>query len=66
MFLYILKRLAMMIPVLFFLTAVIFMLNELSPIDPARAVLGPSASPVVGRGAPRGAAASTTRCRCST
>ena len=44
MFLYILKRLAMLIPVLFFLTAVIFVLNELSPIDPARAVLGPSAS----------------------
>ena len=35
----------MMIPVLVFLTAVIFILNELSPIDPARAVLGPSASP---------------------
>jgi peptide/nickel transport system permease protein len=38
------KRLAMMIPVLMFLTAVIFILNSLSPIDPARAVLGPSAS----------------------
>ena len=42
---YIAKRIAMMIPVLVFLTAVIFILNELSPIDPARAVLGPSASP---------------------
>ena len=41
---YIAKRLAMMVPVLIFLTAVIFILNELSPIDPARAVLGPSAS----------------------
>ena len=38
------KRLAMMVPVLVFLTAVIFLLNSLSPIDPARAVLGPSAS----------------------
>jgi peptide/nickel transport system permease protein len=38
------KRLVMMIPVLLFLTAVIFLLNSLSPIDPARAVLGPSAS----------------------
>jgi peptide/nickel transport system permease protein len=38
------KRLAMMLPVLLFLTAVIFVLNSLSPIDPARAVLGPSAS----------------------
>src|SRR3954469_6673624 len=39
-----LRRLAMMIPVLLFLTAVIFVLTSLSPIDPARAVLGPSAS----------------------
>jgi peptide/nickel transport system permease protein len=39
-----LRRLAMMVPVLLFLTAVIFILNSLSPIDPARAVLGPSAS----------------------
>lgn len=38
------KRLAMMLPVLLFLTAVIFLLNSVSPIDPARAVLGPSAS----------------------
>jgi peptide/nickel transport system permease protein len=38
------KRLAMMLPVLLFLTAVIFILNSVSPIDPARAVLGPSAS----------------------
>jgi peptide/nickel transport system permease protein len=39
-----LKRVSMMLPVLLFLTAVIFVLNSLSPIDPARAVLGPSAS----------------------
>lgn len=38
------RRLAMMIPVLLFLTAVIFVLNHLSPVDPARAVLGPHAS----------------------
>lgn len=38
------KRLLMMLPVLLFLTAVIFLLNSVSPIDPARAVLGPSAS----------------------
>jgi peptide/nickel transport system permease protein len=38
------KRLVMMLPVLLFLTAVIFLLNSVSPIDPARAVLGPSAS----------------------
>jgi peptide/nickel transport system permease protein len=38
------QRLAMMLPVLLFLTAVIFVLNALSPIDPARAVLGPNAS----------------------
>ena len=37
---YIAKRLAMMIPVLLFLTAVIFVLSSVSPIDPARAVLG--------------------------
>ena len=41
---YIVKRLAMMIPVLLFLTAVIFILNSVSPIDPARAVLGNGAS----------------------
>lgn len=38
------KRLLLMIPVLLFLTAVIFILNELSPVDPARAVLGNAAS----------------------
>ncbi len=38
------RRLVMMFPVLLFLTAVIFILNSVSPIDPARAVLGPSAS----------------------
>jgi peptide/nickel transport system permease protein len=38
------KRVVMMFPVLLFLTAVIFLLNSVSPIDPARAVLGPSAS----------------------
>ena len=38
------KRLALMIPVLLFLTAVIFILNSVSPIDPARAVLGNAAS----------------------
>ena len=38
------RRLLMMIPVLLFLTVVIFLLNSVSPIDPARAVLGPSAS----------------------
>ena len=44
MLLFIVKRVAMMIPVLLFLTVVIFVLNDVSPIDPARAVLGPSAS----------------------
>jgi peptide/nickel transport system permease protein len=39
------KRLLTMIPVLLFLTAVIFILDHLSPIDPARAQLGPHASP---------------------
>jgi peptide/nickel transport system permease protein len=34
-----------MVPVLLCLTAVIFLLNHMSPIDPARAALGPAASP---------------------
>ena len=42
--LFTIKRLALMIPVLLFLTAVIFFLNSVSPIDPARAVLGNAAS----------------------
>lgn len=41
---FLLKRLATMIPVLLFLSAVIFVLNHLSPVDPARAELGPRAS----------------------
>ena len=41
---FVVKRLLMMIPVLLFLTAVIFILNHLSPVDPARAELGPRAS----------------------
>lgn len=44
MFAFTAKRLSIMVPVLLFLTAVIFLLNSLSTIDPARAVLGPTAS----------------------
>jgi peptide/nickel transport system permease protein len=38
------RRLATIIPVLLFLTAVIFVLDHLSPVNPARAELGPHAS----------------------
>ncbi|UJA20871.1 ABC transporter permease [Thermoleophilia bacterium SCSIO 60948] len=44
MFGFAVKRLLLMVPVLLFLTAVIFVLNELSPVDQARAVLGNAAS----------------------
>jgi peptide/nickel transport system permease protein len=42
---FVVKRIAVMVPVLLFLSTLVFVLNSLSPIDPARAVLGPSASP---------------------
>ncbi len=42
---FVLKRSLAAIPVLLFLTLLIFVLNKLSPIDPARAALGPSATP---------------------
>lgn len=40
-----LRRLVTIIPVLLLLLAIVFILNHNSPIDPARAQLGPSASP---------------------
>jgi peptide/nickel transport system permease protein len=44
MALFILKRALAIVPVLLFLTLLIFVLNHLSPIDPARAALGPNAT----------------------
>jgi peptide/nickel transport system permease protein len=41
---FILKRALAAIPVLLFLTLLIFILNHLSPVDPARAALGPNAT----------------------
>jgi peptide/nickel transport system permease protein len=39
------RRLISMVPVLLFLTFIVFVLDQLSPVNPARAQLGPRASP---------------------
>ena len=60
------KRILQLIPTLFFVSVLIFSLQQLLPGDPALMLAGEERDPAGGRADPRSSTTSTSRCRCST
>ena len=63
---FLLRRLATIVPTLFFVSILIFGLQQLLPGDPAIALAGEERDPERDRGTCARSSISTSRCRCAT